>query len=227
VKLGLYMLLGCILSACTLNSDKNAHEEDAWMDDELKARIAESYRIADSLYEEQAVRFHAYMGLLEMDGTSACDTLITFWHDFSFAAMAGGKVCQILKTDSTIVLREVFYSNRLDQTPKDSGFTLMSFHTGEIGTTLYSFNFFQQTIKLSKWNDLIRTFKREYYFSLKPIGNEAVIDGSHTSIKFEYQGGKYSVSRRWLDNDSFFRLCKMIDSWTKYPLDDFARAPVD
>jgi len=217
----LYATLFFAFASCTQGSSDTVISEAQKAEDELEARKAQATLEAEVLEKEQSERFKTYIGLIKRDSASMSDTLITFWHDYSFAGRLAGKVCQILRSENGVSITEVFYSNRPEHTPEDSGFTSMCFRTGMTGFTAYKYDFYRQELDITQWNRLVKSFQSEDYFSLPPFGNQAVIDGTSTSLTFESHAKNHSVYRRWLDEDAFYRLCKMIDSFTKNELENF------
>lgn len=174
-------------------------------------------------YQEQSERFKLYLGMKQFGKTTfkSSDTLVTFWHDFSYAASIAGKVCQIFKTDSFISLSEVYYSNRHNNLSNDSGFTFMSFHTGQSGSTVHSFYSSKKNLEVTEWNALMKAFDKECFYHLPVSDSAVVIDGTSTSLSLECQDRIYNVHRRWLEDDSLYRLCKMMDNLTENRLDNF------
>lgn len=216
----LSILIYFIIISC--NNEKTSVSESELQQKDLEERKALVIDEIKEKYQDQSKRFNLYLGLKQFDKNKfkPTDTLITFMHDFSFAAAVRGKVCQILKTDSSIFLSEVYYGNKQSHLKSDSGFAFVNFYTGEKGSTVHSFNSSNKNLKISEWNTLMIAFDKECFFYLPSYNSEAVLDGTLTRLSFECQNRTYIVQRNWLENDSFYQLCKLIDSLTNFQLDN-------
>ena len=226
------VLIACaslVVFACTYSENKDLGKESLvthqFYKDSLQKLLerqkAEEIRqnYLDSLHYEQEKKIAAFLDLEPSRKTEInfSDTIITYHYDFSFAGMISGKYIQIIKTDSSSYLTQVYYAN--DKKGGTKSFPFINSLTGEDMGNLYPDRFKCIKLSLEIWNTLISAFDNLNFLNLTEENcGRLVLDGTYSTIVFHCQSRTHKVERHHCYDKQFFNLFMSIDSLSPDPI---------
>lgn len=176
----------------------------------------------DKLHQTQLDSFKNFLGVISPDKVvlSESDTIITF--EYIFNSAYSGKYNQIVKTDSGVFFTQVYYRTRNVVNGNKKAFQFVNPLINETSPKeLYAENFKRYPLEEKKWTKLISEIERSKFFEMHTDSNVEVLDIKSASVNFYSSSKKHHFSGYNLIDEDFYKLCKLIDSYSVDTLDNF------